>query len=64
MRLEGLGQIKNLITSSRIESATFLACSVAPQPTTLTECLTKSMMERICNVPRSMWESKNVEIVE
>jgi hypothetical protein len=35
VRLEELGQLKNPMTSSGIESATFQACSILPQPTTL-----------------------------
>jgi hypothetical protein len=33
--LEGIGQLKNPMTSSGIEPATFEDCSIVPQPTTL-----------------------------
>jgi hypothetical protein len=37
--LEGLDQLKNPMTSSGIESATFWACSIVPQATTLPRAL-------------------------
>jgi hypothetical protein len=35
VRLEGLGQLKNPVTSSRIEPATYKIVALVPQPTTL-----------------------------
>jgi hypothetical protein len=35
VRLEGLGQLKNTMTSSGIERETFRLCSIVSQPTTL-----------------------------
>jgi hypothetical protein len=35
VRLEGLGRLKNPVTLTGIEPATFRACSIVPQPTTL-----------------------------
>jgi hypothetical protein len=35
VRLEGLGQLKNQMTSSGIQPTTFRACGIVPQPTTL-----------------------------
>jgi hypothetical protein len=35
VRSEGLGQLKSLMTTSGIEPATFLACRIVPQPTTI-----------------------------
>jgi hypothetical protein len=43
MCLEVLGQLKNPITSSGIEHATFSACSIVPQPTTLPRAPTSSL---------------------
>jgi hypothetical protein len=41
VRLKGLDQLKNLVTSSGIETGDLPACSIVPQPTTL---------------PRSTWD--------
>jgi hypothetical protein len=39
MRLEGLGQLKNPMTSSGTETRGLPACSTVPQPTTLPRAL-------------------------
>jgi hypothetical protein len=46
MRLEGLGQLKNRMTSPENEAANFRACSIVPQPTTLRRAPVHDGLER------------------